>query len=108
MEDGANNAIERQITLDGGIEAIEVIYPNNHKVIKLTLSDGRAVVVRELLAEDTEQVYRLANNKEDQAMYVYASLATTFNGESMLFEDIKKLKMKDFNMIQAANMLLNF
>lgn len=100
--------IEKQVILPSGTEATEITYTNGHKVLLVTLSDGRIATIRELLAEDSEKAARIAGNSAEKASLALSTIATTINGQTVVIEDMAKMKMKDYNKIAEANAELNF
>lgn len=100
--------MEKEITLKGGTVCIDNTDEAGNRTLTATLKSGKVVVVKELLAEDTEKAGRLVDGDEKKAMFALISLSTTFDGEPMVQEDIRKIKMKDFGTISDMNAELNF
>lgn len=105
---GQDTPVNTEITLKGGSKAIQVVYSNGHKVLKVTLSTGKEAVIREMTAGEMEQASRLSGNNETDAQFALAALATKIGGEYLLLEDFKAMKMKDYNRILECNYELNF
>ena len=95
-----------------GIES--ATYTNGNQVKRFNLSDGRSVVVRELLGSDALQVDRTIAafndqaSREDQATEAIYHLAVKIDGKQLPMEDFKLLKFKDYNKVKVAVQSLNF
>ena len=99
---------QKEFKCSGGTICTETIAEDGSRTLSLTLKNGKVVVVRELLAEEIKQATRLTDGDEYKSVFAIISLSATFDGQSMLMEDLQKMKMKEFNRIADVNAELNF
>lgn len=84
-------------------------YENGNVVKRVTLSDGRKAIVRELKAWETEEeASKFHQNNKTMVEMAIATIATKINDQPVIFEDIREMKAKDWNKIKYASALVNF
>jgi RNase P/RNase MRP subunit p29 len=84
------------------------VYENGNETKRITLSDKRIAIVRELKGFEIESADRLHEHKQHLYLPALASLSVTIDGKPILMEDFQQTKGKDYNKIRTAVALLNF
>ncbi len=84
------------------------IYENGNETKRITLSDKRIAIVRELKGYEIDKADRLHDNKGHLYLVALASLAVTIDNNPVLMEELQDMKAKDYTKIRTAVAMLNF
>jgi len=93
---------------DEGFKIETKVHENGNKVKRITLSDNRVCVARELKGSDMEKADRMHGNDQSKVITAMMSLAVKINDQPVVMEDLRELKARDYNAIKIAVSHLNF
>lgn len=84
-------------------------YENGKEVRRVTLSDGKKAIVRQLTGSEMgTTVNRLIGNNKDDYQYAMVAVAAKIDDKGLMLEDVKDMLGKDYIKLQAANSQINF
>lgn len=117
MEDQTAEVLYPKATSDGFCfldetdEALAIESNKNargEQIKRLTINDGRMVVVRELKAWEAEQTRRLHKDKEDNVILAFATMSCLFDDKKITYEEMREFGNRDWTRIKTAVTQLNF
>lgn len=84
-------------------------YENGKEVRRVTLSDGRIAMLRQLTGSEMGVLLpRLVGSNKDNYQFAMVAVATQINQEGKTLEEIKDMLGKDYIKLQVANAQINF
>lgn len=90
-----------------GIES--QVYDNGKEVRRVTLSDKRIAIVRQLTGKEMgADVPRLAGKSQEDVQFAMVAIATKIDDKGLPIEEVKEMLGKDYVKLQSANSQINF
>jgi len=84
-------------------------YENGKEVRRVTLSDKRVAIVRQLTGKEMgTDVTRLIGKDQDNYQYAMVAVSTKIDDKGLTIEDVMEMLGKDYIKLQVANSQVNF
>ena len=92
-----------------GLDILTKSYENGNMVKKSLLPRcGKTAIVRELLGKDNDIIRNYMGEVESLYQYAAITTATLFDGGKLAIDEVRSLKLKDFNRLLIMHQALNF